>query len=1052
MSENLTGKIFTLRFGNAPIHSLPFGKEFKYLSPVGHLDTGCFSQTNFQSGIMKKLFLLLCLFFSVIAANAQQTFPYNGVNDQRDGIYAFTNADIYKRYNERIENGTLVIRKGKVEAIGVGVRIPPDAVVIDCTGKTIYPAFIDLFSDYGMPETSRSEGSQQPGRQTPQLLSDKPGAYSWNEALKTEFNAGEYFKTDGKEAKELRNIGFGIAMTHRMDGISRGTAALVALGEGREHEMILRERTAHVLSFDKGTSSQNYPGSLMGAIALLRQTYLDGAWYAAGGSNEEVNHSLQAWNTAQSLPTFFEVGSKLDVLRAAQIAREFGKKYIIKGGGDEYQRLEDIKATGASLILPLEFPTAYDVENPFEATKVTLADLKHWEMAPANPARVAAAGIEFALTARGLKNKSDFWANLRKAIKFGLSEEAALKALTHTPAALIGASDIAGSLEPGKVAGLIISDGNIFEKDGKILHVWAKGKPFIVKALESTDLSGTYDLTVGSDIYKMNVRGSGENRRMTISIDTSRIRVEHSQSHDMIDLSFNPSGKPMQLIRLTGIITDKTWSGKGQTPDGNWVDWKAVYTGEATGRDRGEDRDTAEVDTVIGEVVYPFLPFGWKTKPKAETVLIRNATVWTNEQEGILQNTDVLLQNGKIAQVGRNIKAPVGASTIDATGRHLTSGIIDEHTHIAVTRGVNEGTQASSAEVRIGDVLNCDDINIYRQLSGGVTAAQVLHGSANPIGGQSGIIKLRWGAAPEEMKIAGADPFIKFALGENVKQSNWGDANTIRYPQTRMGVEQVYVDHFTRAREYGNLKKSGKSYRKDLELETLLEILESKRFITCHSYVQSEINMLMKVAERFGFRVNTFTHILEGYKVADIMKAHGVGASSFSDWWAYKFEVYEAMPYNGALMHEQGLTVAYNSDDAEMARRLNQEAAKAVKYGKLPETEAWKFVTLNPAKLLHLDQRMGSIKVGKDADVVLWSDHPMSVYAKAEQTYVDGIKYFDRDVDKQLRAELAAERNRLIQKMLAEKKRGGRTRPAEGRTERLYHCDDVDEEETGHNH
>jgi imidazolonepropionase-like amidohydrolase len=296
------------------------------------------------------------------------------------------------------------------------------------------------------------------------------------------------------------------------------------------------------------------------------------------------------------------------------------------------------------------------------------------------------------------------------------------------------------------------------------------------------------------------------------------------------------------------------------------------------------------------------------------------------------------------------------------------------------------------------------------------------------------------------MKFEDADGFIKFALGENVKQSNWGDNFTTRFPQTRMGVEQVFVDHFTRAREYGQLKASGKPYRKDLEMEALLEIINSERFITCHSYRQSEINMLMKVAEQFGFRVNTFTHILEGYKVADKMAEHGVAGSSFSDWWAYKHEVLEAIPYNAAIMHEQGVLVSINSDDAEMGRRLNQEAGKAVLYGNVSEEEALKFVTLNPAKMLHIDHRVGSIKAGKDADVVLWSDHPLTVYAKAEKTFVDGILFFDREKDLEMRQMIAAERNRIIQKMLQEKQAGKPTRPAAGKRQfNIYHCDTLGE-------
>jgi imidazolonepropionase-like amidohydrolase len=394
---------------------------------------------------------------------------------------------------------------------------------------------------------------------------------------------------------------------------------------------------------------------------------------------------------------------------------------------------------------------------------------------------------------------------------------------------------------------------------------------------------------------------------------------------------------------------------------------------------------------------------------------------------------------------------------------HLTPGIIDEHSHIAISQGVNEGAQASSAEVRIGDVINPDDINIYRQLSGGVTTSQLLHGSANPIGGQSAIIKLRWGHAPEDMKFEKADEFIKFALGENVKQCNWGDHAVVRFPQTRMGVEQVYVDYFTRAREYDKTwaafknQPKGKNTmaepRRDLELEAVAEILNKKRFISCHSYMQAEINMLMHVADSFGFKVNTFTHILEGYKVADKMKAHGVSASTFSDWWAYKNEVMEAIPYNAAILSKMGVNTSMNSDDAEMGRRLNQEAAKAVKYGKVSETEALKMVTLNPAKMLHIDDRVGTVKEGKMADLVLWTDHPLSIYAKVNKTIIDGQIYFDREEDQKLQEQVKAERARLIALMLKQKQSGARTTKFRPRRPRLYHCntlENVSEEETGH--
>jgi imidazolonepropionase-like amidohydrolase len=451
-------------------------------------------------------------------------------------------------------------------------------------------------------------------------------------------------------------------------------------------------------------------------------------------------------------------------------------------------------------------------------------------------------------------------------------------------------------------------------------------------------------------------------------------------------------------------------------------------------------------------LTYPNNAFGFESKPRAENILFKNATVWTNEAEGIMQNADVLVNNGKIVQVGKNLSAN-GAKVIDATGKHLTSGVIDEHSHIAAA-SINEAGHNSSAEVTIEDVIENDDVNIYRNLSGGVTTIQILHGSANPIGGRSAILKLKWGESADDLIFKGAPKYIKFALGENVKQSNWNSFS--RFPQTRMGVEQVFRDNFNRAKEYeaswktyNNISKKAKANAKapryDIEMEVLVEILNKERFISCHSYVQSEINMLMKVAESFDFRIQTFTHILEGYKVADKMKEHGVGGSTFSDWWGYKYEVNDAIPYNGAIMHSQGVVTAFNSDDAEMSRRLNQEAAKAVKYGGVSEEDAWKFVTLNPAKLLQIDNRVGSIKVGKDADLVLWSGHPMSIYTTAEKTLIEGVTYFDAARDAAMNTRIEQERNTLVNMMLKAKNAGMKVQPPTKKVKEELHCDSVEQ-------
>ena len=685
-------------------------------------------------------------------------------------------------------------------------------------------------------------------------------------------------------------------------------------------------------------------------------------------------------------------------------------------------------------------PSGNNVSNPYLANELELNDMRRWNQEPANLAVLAKNNVNFTITTHTLKSTGGFHKNIQKAIRYGLDETKALEALTTVPAKLLGKSNEIGTLQKGSYANFLVTSGKIFDSKTKIYENWVQGNKHVINEMNFVDVSGEYLLNYKNKSLTLTISGTPGKQKGTLKNGTKKVKSKFSFKDNWVQITMTNQDNSTKFTRFIGTLTGprNSFVGKVVDENGNESTWTA-YPGVVKKKKKKTAKKKKKQTSTpfISPVTYPNVGFGFTTKPKQETILFKNATVWTGEKEGVLNNTDVLLKDGKISKIGKNLRAR-GARVVDATGKHLTAGIIDEHTHIALF-DVNEGGQNSSAEVTEEDDINPSDMNIYRNLAGGVTSAQLLHGSANPIGGRSAIIKLKWGETAEDMVYKDAPKFIKFALGENVKQSRY--TNGVRFPQTRMGVEQVFTDYFQRAKEYDILKKSGKPYRKDLEMEVIAEIINKERFVTSHSYVQSEINMLMKVAEKFNFNINTFTHILEGYKVADKMKAHGVGGSTFSDWWAYKYEVNDAIPFNAAIMHNAGVTVAINSDDREMSRRLNQEAAKTIKYGGMSEIEAWNMVTINPAKLLHLDKRTGSIKIGKDADVVLWTGHPMSIYSKAQTTIIDGTVYFDLDQDLAKRKEVKKERNMLMNLMMNEKLNGGKVQAPKKNIKRIATCE-----------
>lgn len=386
----------------------------------------------------------------------------------------------------------------------------------------------------------------------------------------------------------------------------------------------------------------------------------------------------------------------------------------------------------------------------------------------------------------------------------------------------------------------------------------------------------------------------------------------------------------------------------------------------------------------------------------SDDILIRNGTVLTITN-GVKQNTDILVRDGTIAEIGQNLSAPSGVETYDASGMYVMPGIIDAHSHIAIS-SINEASNPVTAEVGVGDVLDPFEVELYRALAGGVTVSHVMHGSANPIGGQNETIKHRYGLTdPEALRMEGAPRTIKFALGENPTRVH-GEGNDIQ-PTSRMGVEQVIRNALEKAERYAEAKRLYEQGERSAppahseRLEVLAGILSGDVIVHCHSYRADEILMLMNVLGDFGVEDIVFQHVNEGFKVAPELAEYGASASVFADWWAYKFEVYYSTAYNAAILTENGVTTSINSDSPELNRHLYHEAAKSQKYGDLTDNQALRLITINPAKQLGIADRVGSLEVGKDADIAIFNEHPLSIYAIAQRTLVDGVTRFDIDED-----------------------------------------------------
>lgn len=966
---------------------------------------------------------------ALLAQQATRTQPVEGMRENATSFHAFTGARVVTAPGRTIEGATIVIRDGIIEAVGRNLAPPAGARVWDLSGHTVYPGFIDAHADLGM-------GAVPEGGDV--------GPTHWNPQVRAWYSTTATLQDDPTRRTALRSQGFGVALSIPKEGIFRGQASVVNLGDVGARERVLRPDLVQAVGFQRSFRlGGSYPNSPMGTVALLEQTFMDADWYIRAWDAwessgraflpPETSAALEALEPAVrgAQPVVFEARTEEEYLRAHRIAGEYGVTPWFRGSGNEYRLVDVLRGRTEPLIVPIAFPGAPSVRDPEGALNASLAELRHWYLAPTSPATLADAGVPFAITSDGLSSLNDFLPNLRTAVARGLDTDDALAALTTVPAGWLGIDRTHGTIERGKVANLVIADGDLFTEEAEIRDVWVDGRRYAVTRAPQVDPRGTWRISSSDEFgFEAELRLEGSLNRLrghiefpegapprfdgvriplaaaSVVAETGRIEVRFPGD----DLGFQG------VILLSGAVQGEEFFGWSALPNGA----DPAFRGSRTERYEGEDRTAvaSKVPEVELPFIRPMMEYGRTSLPEQPSaVLVRNATVWTQGPQGKLENADLLIRSGKVAEVGRNLSAPSGAVVVDGTGKHVTPGLIDPHIHSG-TDGTNEGGFAIVPEVQMGDVVSMNNIWMYRQLAGGLTTAHIKHGSANPIGGENVIVKLRWGSLPEDLKLQGAPRTVKFALGENPKRRQ------NRYPDTRMGVQEIIRDHFLAARDYEaewkRWEESGEGIppRRDQRMEALLDILNQELLISSHGYRQDEFLALIRLAEEFGFRVQTLQHGLEAYKIAPELAASGVGAVVWADWSSFKLEAYDATIYNARILMEAGVTTSLHSDDNEIASRMNWEAGKMLRTG-LTEEQALSLVTNQSAKVIAIDEKVGSLEPGKDGDFVLWSGNPLSQFTRAEETWIDGRRYFSLAEDALLRERIQKERSELIQAILA---------------------------------
>jgi imidazolonepropionase-like amidohydrolase len=930
---------------------------------------------------------LALVFVSTLAGDAanHEILP-PGFRPLPVGVHALVGGRVVVKPGETTEDATVVIRDGIIKSVGKEVSVPADARVWDMKGLTIYAGFIDAYMPLAASEPPAAAPAVEssifetltaggvsffgvPGQRTDR---GAPGPGYEIARITPEQRAVNAYSPNGKTLTPLRELGFTAGIIAPANGIIRGTSALVALVEDNPNRIILKPDVfQHVSLEPRGEEVRAYPASRMGVIATVRQSFFDAEHYAL----DQADYTKQPGVRARP-----EFNLSLEALAPAASGRmpvmiEPGSALMV----DRAARIAAELKLSLALVASGQEWRRPDLMKGIGATFVV----------PLNfPALPRLPGEEDWHDVSLDQLRAWDWAAENPAVLRQQGREIALT--TH------GLGDKKSFRKNLKLA----LERGLSEEDALAALTVVPAKLCgVEKQLGTIEAGKIANLTVVEDKGYFDP----ESRVRDVWIDGRHFHIADAKE---------PPKEPKKDDAADAEKTAKAKADKEKKE----VELKELRT-KRVARSPLEGRGPIPVKVGDSNVTGGF---------------ITGATIWTCGSAGRMTNANLYFREGKIFSVngeGTGSSGPL-IKWIDGTGLHITPGLIDAHSHAAILGEVNEGTLPSSAMVRISDVVNSETRNLSDQLAGGLTVANLLHGSANPIGGQTQIIKLRDGASPEELKFEGAPPGIKFALGENVKQSNAGERNTTRFPQTRMGVRTFHANRFTAAQSY--LKDwetfrriGGLQPRRDLELETIGEIIQGKRWIHCHSYRQDEILAFLRTMEAFNVKIGTLQHILEGYKLADEIAVHGAGASSFADWWAYKFEVYDAIPHNGSLMRDRGVLVSFNSDSPDLARRMNTEAAKAVKFGGTPEIEALKFVTINPAKQLRIDSRVGSLEPGKDADFVVWSGPPLDSRSVVLQTWIDGKKYFDRSVAAERAAALAKEREDLIAKVKKLARPGG---------------------------